>query len=157
MEIKNVEDEEKKEYPEEQEVKKEVIEKRIPKKWIALGITAVAATVIGSGIYLVNTKSVENQVMGALIDQREAIVIFNYKFDSYSGKQSGSNVKSLLMTVINSNNAIENKVKVNGKESDSDISQLAQQILNSKTYTVHIIYAETGYISEIMIKGTGLE
>ena len=155
MEIKNVEDEEKKEYPEEQEVKKEVIEKRIPKKWIALGITAVAATVIGSGIYLVNTKSVENQVMGALIDQREAI--FNYKFNSYSGKQSGRNVKSLLMTVINSNNASENKVKVNGKESDSDISQLAQQILNSKTYTVHIIYAETGYISEIMIKGPGLE
>ena len=157
MEIKNVNEEEKKEYPEENEIKQEVIEKRIPKKWVILGITAVAATVIGSGIYLANIMPVEDEIAGGMTVQTKNI--FNSQFSQYAGKQSGSRVKSLLMTVISSNTmeSIDKKVKVNGKESAADISNLINQIKGYKLYIVSCTYSNDGYVSEITITGEGME
>ena len=84
--------------------------------------------------------------------------IFNIKFEIYVGNNSGSNVKSLLATIITNNNTEykykEIYISLNGKtpvSMASDIGDLMEEIDRTKTYFVNITYDEEGYVDQVIV------
>ena len=151
MEIKNVE-EKKQEYPEESEIKQEIIEKRIPKKWVVLGLTAVTITIIGGfATHIINQNSYE--IEGAAVETivEQPIKVFNAKFSQYVGSQKGKSIKNLISNVMSSNAVSEKIVKINGKKDQADIYEIYNQIRDDKMYTAKMIYDSNGRVSEIII------
>ena len=109
MEIKNVEEELKKEYPTQDEVSNTKLKKSIPKKWKVLGISVLAVLLIGVPVISVGLM-IFNSVNGgapspniSFINQQEKDQ-FNQEFFAYEGKNVyGSIVKTLISKVMSHN------------------------------------------------------
>ena len=110
MEIKNVEEEPKKEYPTQDEVSNTKLKKSIPKKWKVLGISVLAVLLIGFGsIGFMIYKSATTQLAGSVISTMsiQEKQRFNDEFVAYEGNIIGSSVKTLISTVISHNRQME--------------------------------------------------
>ena len=95
----------------------------------------------------------------------QEVAAFNSKFESYEGKQKGSNVRALVKIVRNYNNTLTDPEYVDiikGTEAptgtvefkNSDVNYQAvgnDKILAGSTYTVSFAYNKAGQISAIYI------
>ena len=126
------------------------------KALIIAGAILISILLVGISVALYNaaTSPVE-QAIGQSADQ--GVQIFNSKFDRYIGKQSGSNVRTLIQTVIANNaNANNEKVSVGGKTTSSDLSTLMSGVRTTSTYNVTFGYNTNGYINTITYTDTSV-
>ena len=173
MEIKNVEEELKKEYPTQDEVSNTKLKKSIPKKWKKIGITALTLFIICSAI---NIYSIIFNVGGGYVLQPPVLMNhqardqFNQKFLEYEGNQvTGSNVKTLIAKVISQNIQMEEEgtpeiyvsIKANNHiyKDKAQLEELRQTIVSGAKYkiTVQINYHHKnrdmdGLVDEISIE-----
>lgn len=124
------------------------------------GAVLVAILIISVGMMIFSQGSdVINQSSGK-INQVE-VQAFNNGFDSYEGKQKGSQVKQLISSVISSNATYEGtqddkviSVKVGTSEAVKDAAGLSSArtgLVSGKTYKVSFDY-QNGYIHTINVE-----
>ena len=128
------------------------------------GAILIAIVIIGIGVFLVAQTRGPVDEAGARLGEME-IRTFNSQYEAHEGKKKGSEVTNLL-SIINTNNinaerdrvTAEKGIKVifeNGSEkmTSSEISEIKQQIISGKTYSVLITdYKSNGYVKTITIK-----
>ena len=116
------------------------------KALIIAGAILLAIVIISLGLIVVNNT--RDTVDSANISDQE-IQAFNNKFTAYQGtKVSATRVKTLIQTVIASNQANpEKKVKVNDAETATDLAALP--VDSSKNYNVTISYGTNGLVNAI--------
>ena len=157
MEIRNVENEVKNNYPKKEDISNKTLKKSIPQKWKILGISTLAVMLIGGfGIKVMLDRAYEMvQITSGGIDE-QTVPLFNCKFEDYIGHQSGKKVKALISQIISTNGASyyaglpERIVSFNGKTDAQDISEERKAIVEDKMYNVELSYnAETNLIYSI--------
>lgn len=131
------------------------------KALIIAGAILLAIVIISLGLIVVNNT--RNTVDTANLNEQETQA-FNDKFVHYEGTDVvGSRVKTLLQTVIASNQASGNKVsityidksngtKVDNKSESSDISTASSYVTTNGKYNVTIKYENKSLVSGITIK-----
>lgn len=120
------------------------------KALIIAGAILISILLIGIGMMIYNSAVKPVTDAGSRMDEMTKNM-FNGKFENYEGSQKGSNVKTLISTVITSNAQNEDDiiVTVNGKSSSADLSTLRSGITDGKTYTVSLTYNDNGIITAI--------
>ena len=166
MEIKNVEEETKKEYPTQDEVSNTKLKKSIPKKWKVLGISVLAVLLIGFGsIGFMIYKSATTQLAGSVISTMsiQEKQRFNDEFVAYEGNIIGSSVKTLISTVISHNRQMEvedTPEKCVSIKSENEVYKDATELIELRNtirtgvkYKVNAsLNATTGLVDEISIE-----
>ena len=127
------------------------------------GAVLIAILIIGVGMMIYN--SAQGSIEGATskISQQE-IELFNSGFTQYEGNVSGSQVKSLISSVINNNNQYgttgdnvpEKVIQVTGggktgATTSADISAIRAALVAGKQYNVAVSYNDFGYVNAITI------
>jgi len=140
---------------------------------VLLSILIIA---IGMAIYNGAAGSVKNAMSG--MDSTE-IAMFNQKFEQYEGSKKGSDVRSLITTIITENQANKEnagkltKITTETTAKDTknqsiaagsidpvghmdtnaaDLQELRSKIDPSRMYTIQLVYNSEAVISEIIIK-----
>ena len=128
------------------------------------GAVLLAIMLISVGLLIFNSSN--NQMSDAVsqMDQ-QAKDQFNNKFQAFEGRQSGSNVKTLITSVINNNiqNGPDNEnveekvitVKVDKDEGSTSeqLEPIRRAIVSGRKYQVDVtVDAKTGLVHEITIK-----
>ncbi len=123
------------------------------KALIIAGAILISILLIGIGMMIYNSAIKPVTDAGDRMDEMSKNM-FNGKFENYEGSQRGSNIKTLISTVITSNAQNEDGlvVTVNEKSSSADLSALRSAIVDGKTYTVKIEYDNNGLVSKITYK-----
>ena len=132
------------------------------KALIIAGAILISILLIGIGVALINALNNPMSTTEQTMNSQE-IQMFNAQFEKYRGKQSGSNVASLMSTVSASNAAQTNAgvtgrtVTVKGAGADTTLAaadnatKVSNALKSSHTYTVTMEYGTTGYISKITV------
>ena len=118
-------------------------------------IIILMTLVVGTKIEAEKKKNMDHNLIHIDTSGQQRI---NSRFERYVGNNSGSNVKSLLGTII-TNNSTEYKYKeiyisLNGKtpvSMPSDIGDLMKEIDRTKTYFVNITYDEVGNVDQVIV------
>ena len=128
------------------------------------GAVLIAILIIGVGMMIYN--SAQGSIEGATskISQQE-IELFNSGFTQYEGNVSGSQVKSLISSVINNNNQYgenadnvpEKVIQVTGGDktnatSSSDLTAIRASIIAGKRYNISFSNNDSGFVHTITIK-----
>ena len=120
-------------------------------------IIGVGMAIFGGGQKIIETG------MGSL--GKQEIQMINSQFDSYEGKQSGSQVKALI-TAISQHNANaetngvleEQQITINDKNQPAELAGIRAQVVSGKMYNVSIDeYYSSGIIKKMSyaLAGTG--
>ena len=110
----------------------------------------IVILLIAFGMRIFNsTSGTGDQVEGTM--QTTEMAMFNNKFLSYSGSQSGSNVKALANVVIAHNANSIRTVSFAGQTEATNIISAVSAVESSKTYTITIEdkNPKDGYIDTI--------
>lgn len=123
------------------------------KALIIAGAILISIILISIGIIVVNSA---NDLIGSSQEKMntQEIQMFNKQFESYSGKQRGSTIKSLMSTVSasNSQHDEDHQVLVTGPNSESDTDIIRDTIKPTSSYEVSMKTDPTsGLIKEITI------
>lgn len=120
------------------------------KALIIAGAILISILLIGVGMFIFQAANKPITDAGGQMDEM-AKQMFNRKFESYEGNQKGSNVKSLISTVITSNAQNEDDivVTVNTKSTSGDLSTLRSGIVDGKSYRVTLTYNDNGIVTAI--------
>ena len=128
------------------------------------GAVLIAILIIGVGMMIYN--SAQGSIEGATskISQQE-IELFNSGFTQYEGNVSGSQVKSLISSVINNNNQYgetgdnvpEKVIQVTGggktnATTSSDLTSIRASIIAGKRYNISFENNDSGFVHTITIK-----
>ena len=128
------------------------------KALIIAGAILLSILIIALGVFVFNQAKGS---VGKVNLSEQEVAAFNSKFESYSGKQLGSAVKTLINTAKNYNNtADEDYITVTlGSDASSNTGSFTQTkpttypSVNSGTkYNVSFEYATSGKICAIFIK-----
>lgn len=77
---------------------------------------------------------------------------FNSQFENYEGEQQGSSIRTLIQAVIKSNALSDNKVSINGRDQEAQLTSFIDQVQPTNSYNIAISKDEiTGYINAITI------
>jgi hypothetical protein len=128
------------------------------KALIIAGAILLSILIIALGVFVFNQAK---SAMGNVNMNDQEIAAFNSKFESYEGKQKGSNVRALVKIVRNYNNTLTDPEYVDiikGTEAPtgtvefktSDVNYQAvgnDKILAGSTYRVSFAYNKAGQIS----------
>ena len=120
------------------------------KALLIAGSVLIVILLIAFGMRIFNsTSGTADQVEGTM--QTTEMAMFNNKFLSYSGSQSGSNVKALANVVIAHNANSVRKVSFAGQTEATNIISAISAVESSKTYTITIVdnNPKDGYIDTI--------
>lgn len=121
------------------------------KALLIAGSVLIVILLIALGMRIFNsTSGTADQVEGTM--QTTEMAMFNNKFLSYSGSQSGSNVKALANVVIAHNANSSRKVTFQSKTDATDIISAISGVDSSTKYTVTIEdnNPKDGYIDTIL-------
>lgn len=123
------------------------------------GAVLLAIMIIGVGMLIFNNA--QGTIGGAATKMKQQeIDLFNNQFTSYEGTQSGSNVKSLISTVMSSNSVALSEgteaektvtVTVDGKggSDNKGLTEARNAVTSGKKYTVAIEYRGSGLVEKI--------
>ena len=130
------------------------------KALIIAGAILISIVLIGVGVLIIgNAQGIFSQ--GSMQISQMEIQAFNEPFLAFEGKQSGSNVRSLLQKVATHNATYSEdetkQVKVNSSELKMNgVSEARGKVSVGSTYTVEFTYADSGLINDITIEGLDL-
>ena len=86
--------------------------------------------------------------------------VFNTRFITFQGPGVGSYIKSMILTIKNSNSKSEHKISIVFEEKeykDEEMTELSDKIANTTTYNVKITkYSEEGYIERMTIENANM-
>lgn len=127
------------------------------KALIIAGAILISILLIGVGMMIYNNAI--GVIQSGNMDKEE-IQMFNSKFESYEGKKSGTNVKTLISTIMTNNSQSlqeDNQAKVitftvegqDGKTTANDLSTVRAGINAGATYSITMTYSDSGMISAI--------
>lgn len=101
-------------------------------------------------IFIVQKSSDSIPIMPQITEKQ----VFNTNFENYIGRQKGSTIKSLMKTIISSNENNENQVTVDAKDIDvtfQNPDDIIKGINASSFYNVNVRYANNGFVNAIII------
>ncbi len=82
----------------------------------------------------------------------EGVQIFNSQFENYQGEQQGGTIRELIQAVIRSNASNDNKISINGRDQEAQLTSFIDQVQPTNSYNIAISKDETtGYINAITI------
>lgn len=142
---------------------------------ISMALILPMVAVISTGMYIYNSSK---SSINDSISQMEEVEIenFNKEFSAYEGKQTGSQVKSLLSRLITNANTYEDDLdkipslkiidKINAEEAEvedatnptttdeieeyvSNLGKIRASVESKHTYNIELKYSLDGYINEI--------
>lgn len=145
------------------------------KALLIAGAILLCILIIAIGMYIYN--SAQSTIQDSLTSMStQEIEAFNNNWESYKGKQTGSNISALVGRLIANAKTFEDEpgkipavtmpkitaagnenitAKTNGAGSQqnyiNDITKIKNKIENKHAYYVTFAYADTGYINEIII------
>lgn len=103
-----------------------------------------------------NYNQKDNRNWGVMPNQQ--IQLFNLEFETYSGTQKGTTVKTFLSTVAANNvthgdEGLAIKVTYEGVTSDNlnDLNNMRANIFATRKYTINLKYDNTGRVNEAII------
>ena len=125
------------------------------KALIIAGAILLSISIIAIGMAVFNQAK---EAMDGSSLSSEKVATYNSKFDSYSGSQSGSNVKALLTTIQNHNlsnvndDSLQIAISVDGKDCKKDATAAKAAVKSGYQYNVKFGNdTSSGYINKVEI------
>lgn len=123
------------------------------KALLIAGSVLIVLLLIGVGMLIYSRATGVIDTAASTMNSQE-IQAFNSQFTPFEGTQKGSSIRSLISKVIASNATYTDArtVKVNGKYSAQDLSNISKDINTLKSYTVTFTNYNNGTVTEITVE-----